>query len=351
MNAPRFSSSEFNRRRFLQLAGGSLLGLIWLPALRPLFRLGSNADHTVQLGRIADATVSLFETPSRKGKLVRTLWRDLVLPITAATIGDKEPNHNRVWYEINGEGYVHSGSVQPVSVVVNRPADRIIGEGRLAEVTVPFTDSLWNPLRPKVTAYRLYYETTYWITDVVYDADDKPFYRIKDDYYNLSHFADARHMRLIPMADMAPLSSQVLAGDKRLEVNLEAQTVTAYEKKNAVFESRISSGSQFSNGDYTTPRGVFSTYYKRPSRHMAFGNLANPNSYDLPGVPWVCYIEKRGIAFHGTYWHNDFGRPRSHGCINLPSSAARWIYRWTLPSVPFEEILGYEDPGTRVDIV
>lgn len=351
MNTQPIPPSDPNRRRFLRLAVGSCLGLLWLPAFRPLFRLHAFTDGEIQLGRIADATVPLYDSPSHEGKLIRTLWRDLVLPITAVTIGDKQPAHNRVWYELNGEGFVHSGSVQPVCITVQRPANRIIGEGRLAEITVPFTDSLWNPLRPKNIAYRLYYETTYWVTGIVYDTNQKPYYRIKDDIFNINHYADARHLRLVPMADVTPLSPHVHPADKRLEVNLDAQTVTAFENKIPVFESRISSGSQFSNGDYSTPRGTFSTYYKRPSRHMAFGNLANPNSYDLPGVPWVCYIEKRGIAFHGTYWHNDFGRPRSHGCINLPSSAARWIYRWTLPAVPFEEVLGYEEPGTRVDIV
>jgi len=49
---------------------------------------------------------------------------------------------------------------------------------------------------------------------------------------------------------------------------------------------------------------------------MARGNLA-ANGYDLPGVPWNSYITEEGIAFHGTYWHNNFGKPRSHGCINL----------------------------------
>ncbi|MEJ2353252.1 MAG: L,D-transpeptidase, partial [Anaerolineales bacterium] len=58
-----------------------------------------------------------------------------------------------------------------------------------------------------------------------------------------------------------------------------------------------------------------------------------------------------GIAFHGTYWHNDYGRPRSHGCINLTSRAAKWIYRWTLPVVPPDQQRVYEDFGTRVDVI
>ena len=53
--------------------------------------------------------------------------------------------------------------------------------------------------------------------------------------------------------------------------------------------------------------------------------------FDLPGVPWNTFFESSGMAIHGTYWHNDFGIPRSHGCLNVPIDAARWIYRWVYP--------------------
>ncbi|MBU2609660.1 MAG: L,D-transpeptidase, partial [Chloroflexi bacterium] len=52
-----------------------------------------------------------------------------------------------------------------------------------------------------------------------------------------------------------------------------------------------------------------------------------------------------------TYWHNDFGRPRSHGCINLSSQAAKWLYRWTQPVVPPNEQMVYERYGTTVDVL
>jgi lipoprotein-anchoring transpeptidase ErfK/SrfK len=67
-------------------------------------------------------------------------------------------------------------------------------------------------------------------------------------------------------------------------------------------------------------------------------------------VPWISYITESGIAFHGTYWHNDFGIARSHGCINLPSKAAKWLYRWTLPFVPYNEQSTYNVSGTHVDV-
>jgi lipoprotein-anchoring transpeptidase ErfK/SrfK len=152
------------------------------------------------------------------------------------------------------------------------------------------------------------------------------------------------------LEDVTPLSPDVPPADKRLEVRLNDQLVIAYEGSQQVQMMRCSAGTAAYRG-YLTPTGRFSTDYKRPSRHMVNSRLASAFSYDLPGVPWICYITEEGIAFHGAYWHNDFGRPRSHGCINLLAEHAKWIYRWTMPQVPFEEQRIDKRGGTRVDIV
>ena len=99
----------------------------------------------------------------------------------------------------------------------------------------------------------------------------------------------------------------------------------------------ISTGGRRLSGTYTTPVGNFITYHKRPTRHMANGDIAS-NGFDFPGVPWVLYITEGGISFHGTYWHNDYGIPHSHGCINMTPQAAKWLYRWTMPTVPPEKV-------------
>jgi lipoprotein-anchoring transpeptidase ErfK/SrfK len=74
--------------------------------------------------------------------------------------------------------------------------------------------------------------------------------------------------------------------------------------------------------------------------------------YDLPGMPFPTYITASAVAIHGTYWHNDYGRPRSHGCLNVPSPVARWFWRWTAPSAPYAAI--YRTPwdaqGTVVNV-
>jgi len=81
-------------------------------------------------------------------------------------------------------------------------------------------------------------------------------------------------------------------------------------------------------------------------------NILTASGFDLPGVPWALYITDSGISIHETYWRNDYGRPRSHGCINISPTASRWLYRWPLPSVESKKQFVFDRAaGTRADIV
>jgi hypothetical protein len=333
-----------SRRDFLRLGAVGLGSLIFPTSPR------QNDPAQPYLGRIAEARCDVFDRPSLDGKIIKSYWKDMVVRILEATIGDVEPSHNRIWYRLEGDGYAHSGGVQPVHTSLNSPARVIPPGGVLAEVTVPYTDAFWGPGKHHPFAYRLYYESTYWVIDSLEDHSGLRWYRIQDDKWEVFYHAPAEHLRLVPSKELTPLSSHVPPDAKRLEVRLKDQIVVGFEWERPVFVARIASGAVFSNGRFLTPTGTHQTFHKRPSRHMAAGDLAS-NGYDLPGVPWICYINEKGVAFHGTYWHNDFGRPRSHGCINLTPSAAKWIYRWTLPIVRPDTQDVYENYGTRVDVI
>lgn len=319
---------------------------IFLPDLAVGFPLQDDFDNLQ--GRIIDRTVWSYQEPNPKSKRAKLYWRDLVVPITNTTIGDDEAAHNRVWYELEDGGYAYSGSIQPVRTLLNE-AYAIPTKGALGEVSVPFTDAYLEADRNAELVYRLYYETVHWITSAVKAADGSTWYSLLDDKYEQYYFIPARHMRLIPNEELAPLSPNVPPEQKRLEVRLDDQLLLAYENGQTVFATRISTGGKRLSGKYTTPDGNFITYHKRPTRHMAAGDIAS-SGFDLPGVPWVSYITEGGISFHGTYWHNDYGRPRSHGCINMTPQAAKWLYRWTMPTVPPEKTLVYGRTGTRVEI-
>jgi lipoprotein-anchoring transpeptidase ErfK/SrfK len=334
----------FSRRDFLQVGGLGIFGLL----LQPFDRLDNLLPG--QFGRVAGMKSTLFDRPSLDANPVKIYWRDMILPITEVTIGDREPKHNRIWYRVGDDGYVHSGGIQPVQTRLNDPDSDIPSSGALVEVTVPYTDAHWGPGKNNQFAYRFYYETTHWASALAEDNQGELWYQIDEDKWDLTLYAPASHLRVIPANELSPLSPDILPEDKRLEVRLSDQLVIAYEMGKPVFMARVASGAEFSNGRFLTPVGRHQTYHKRPSRHMAAGDLAS-NGYDLPGVPWICYITEKGVAFHGTYWHNDYGRPRSHGCINLTPTAAKWIYRWTVPVVPPHEVRVYEKFGTNVDVV
>ena len=305
-------------------------------------------EFTNLQGRMIDRTVWTYDEPNSKAKRTKLYWHDLVVPITNTTIGSDESAYNRVWYQLEAGGYAYSGGIQPVRTILNAPQE-IPTRGALGEVSVPYTDAYLEADPTSDLVYRLYYETVHWVTGTVDAADGSKWYRLLDDKFETYYYVPAKHIRIIANEELAPLSPDVPAENKHIEVRLDDQLLLAYEGAQLVFATRISTGVKRLSGNYTTPDGDFITFHKRPTRHMAAGDIAS-NGFDLPGVPWVLYITKSGISFHGTYWHNDYGRPHSHGCINMAPQAAKWLYRWTTPTVPPEKPVVYGYVGTKVEI-
>ena len=341
-----------SRRDFLKLSGLGLLGLL-LPG-RPLSffldgELVSAPEPPLQ-GRVATASVWAYDVPSSKGKRLKLYWRDLIVDIDRTAVDEDTSAYNRIWYKLTDGTYLYSGSVQPVRTILNEEVAALSKEGALGEVSVPFTDAHKSPDAASQVAYRLYYETTHWVVESVPGPDGSAWFRLLDDKYQRYYYVPTQHVRIFSRSELEPISPSVPAREKRIEALLGAQLVLAYEGTRAVFAARAASGAMLGTGLYATPQGRFVTYHKRPSRHMAAGDIA-ASGFDLPGVPWVMYIQENGISLHGTYWHNDFGHPRSHGCINLSPSAAKWLYRWSMPFVPPDRQHKYDYfNATRVDV-
>lgn len=339
---------SLSRRDFLKLSGLSLASL-FLPS-SPLNFLFDD-PYEAQQGRVTSRLVWSFDRPSYEGNRVKLYWRDLVLPITNATIGEDQTAYNRVWYDTGTDGFVYSGNIQPVRTILNTPRLEIPLTGLLSEVSVPYSDVHEKADAESKVGYRIYYETIHWIKSIVKnEVDEKIWYQIWDDKWDKRYYVPAEHLRILTDKELAPLSGDIPDQEKRIETHLNDQLVIAYEYNNPVFVTRAATGGIYRAGTYTTPTGQFMTYHKRPTRHMAAGDIT-ASGFDLPGVPWVLYITESGISFHGTYWHNDFGRPRSHGCINLTPQAAKWLYRWTTPVVKSGDQYAYKSKGTQVEIV
>lgn len=112
---------------------------------------------------------------------------------------------------------------------------------------------------------------------------------------------------------------------KRIVVERGKQKLSAYEGDVLFMEERISTGRDLT----PTPRGTFTIYKKTPSRYMQ-GPIPGITEkyYDLPGVPWNLYFTDEGAVIHGAYWHDNFGKPSSNGCVNLPAQVAKKLYLW-----------------------
>lgn len=110
-------------------------------------------------------------------------------------------------------------------------------------------------------------------------------------------------------------------GPKWIDVNLSTQTMVVYEGQTPVLTSRVSSG----QGRTPTVTGTYRVYLKYKSQTMR-GNILGER-YEVPNVPDVMYFFS-GYALHGAYWHNNFGRPMSHGCVNLPLGIAKQLFQW-----------------------
>jgi lipoprotein-anchoring transpeptidase ErfK/SrfK len=125
------------------------------------------------------------------------------------------------------------------------------------------------------------------------------------------------------------------AAGKRIEVNLSSQEVYAFEGSSRVNTLLVSTGLWG-----RTPTGQFTIQRKVASQTMSGGNPAIGTYYNLPGVQWVQYFGNaqipwsRGFSFHGTYWHSNFGHPMSHGCVNMRTPDAKWLYDWAPMGTP-----------------
>lgn len=153
----------------------------------------------------------------------------------------------------------------------------------------------------------------------------------------------------------APQAKTVLGdstSDKHIYIDLTNQKIFAKEGGNTIYEFLISSGKWG-----RTPTGDFMTWIKLRSTRMAGGSKELGTYYNLPNVPYTMYFynssvpKYRGYGIHGAYWHNNFGHPMSHGCINMKPEEAGLLYTWANPQSGENSVyVDDNNPGTPVTI-
>lgn len=146
------------------------------------------------------------------------------------------------------------------------------------------------------------------------------------------------------------LGEAALTGEKHIYVDLSTQTLTAYQGDNLILEAKVSTGKW-----RKTPTGEFTIWEKLKATKMSGGEGAD--YYYLPNVPFVMFFEGSGVSagqgfsLHGAYWHNNFGHPMSHGCVNMRSVDAEKLYYWVGPDASGNVTRATpENPGTKITI-
>jgi len=133
-----------------------------------------------------------------------------------------------------------------------------------------------------------------------------------------------------------PPPADLAKGEKWIDVNLTRKTLLAIEGDKPVYAALVSPGRKSTNKakDHSTVKGTFRIREKHIAVTMdGDGTAAGDLPYSIEDVPYVAYFEG-SYALHGAFWHNNFGREMSHGCVNLSPLDAKKIFFWVEPKLP-----------------
>jgi hypothetical protein len=355
-----------SRRKFLQNCSACAGAVI----LRPWIEWGNFQNEWPEgsmLGRnCVGGIINLRLRPTADSQIIKELYEDSIVVWLREVIGEAPPGVlSRTWVE-TPDGFLYAPGVQSVKNSPNIPVSSLPesqGEkGMWVEVSVPFVDLVLinqaasSPWFKAVSKPRLYYSQVIWIDDIMVNEQGNAFYRVveKAGSYGDVFWAAAEAFRPLTLEELAPIHADVI--EKKVVVNLNHQTLSCLEGNNEVYFCRISSGAKFDYqgtpvDEWATPIGPHPIWRKLISIHMSGGGTGA--GWDTPGVSWTSLFAGNGVAIHSTFWHNDFGSPRSHGCVNALPEDSKWIFRWTMPTVSYNpgDITVQMPGGTTVEVI
>lgn len=260
------------------------------------------------------------------------------------SLAEKETEDSgRSWWRTARGAYVESAAVWEY------PAKDFEGQVLAEETTFPFGFAM-----PRKTA-RLYELTEKGKLKAKGNLERRQFVdlseetEVKGKTYMVTADGLLVEKDLLRLADPQPLPEGLEPWEKWIDVSLSKQMLVAYEGETPVYVTLVSSGRKGTPEEpYETPKGRWRVLYKHVSTTMD-GPAADGN-YSIQDVPWTQYFFG-SYALHGAFWHESFGRVRSHGCVNLGPSDARWLFHWTTPVVPegWHGVFAHEGaPGTTI---
>ena len=366
----KWIDTSYSRRGFLKLSALSLGAL----ALRPWNNWSQLLDEfpdAEQLGRICVGKVDVRSRPSVDAESVGVLYEDAIVVWLREVVGEAPMGRqSRRWVE-TPDGYVYAPSVQPVRNQPNVPVTEMpqssFGKGMWVEVSVPQTQ-IFLERETAASAWlqyaldyglvpRLYYSQVIWVDDIRTSSQGQVLYRVNERYGPGDLFwAAAEAFRPLTVEEISPISPEVENKKVVVDVTPTRQILSLYEGNSEVYACRISSGAKWNAEgaiveEWGTPIGENHRIWRKMiSTHMSGGQTGT--GYDLPGVAWTTLFTGEGVAVHSTFWHNDFGTPRSHGCVNCAPDDAKYVFRWTLPVIPYDpgDMTIAMPGGTQIDV-
>lgn len=175
-------------------------------------------------------------------------------------------------------------------------------------------------------------ESLEWREAVELTGDKRAY---KDETYLQAE--DGSFMRqadLVPVPTMRRMPGWAVEGEKWIDIDVMRQTLVLYEGTKPVYATLVSTG-EAGFGDPATTRSTKRGFFRIHTKYLAstMDSDVVGEEFELRDVPYVQYFTE-GYALHAAYWHDVFGQPKSHGCINLAPEDARRIFFWTEPNVP-----------------
>lgn len=361
---------ELSRRKFLQYSALSAGAL----TLRPwdiLNQLAGEWPDAERMGRVCVGKVSLRTRPSADADMVGELYEDAVVTWLREVVGSVPTGRQSARWVETPDGYIYAPSLQPVENHPNTPMLELpqtsLGKGMWVEVSIPHSKiflenndpaSGWLQYALEYNIVpRLYYSQVVWVDDIRTNSDGQVLYRVNERYgYGDLFWVAAEACRTLTAEELAPISPDVENKKVLIDVTPTRQMLSCYEGQNEVYSCQISSGAKWNSAGevvekWGTPVGGHYIWRKAISIHMTGGQTGT--GYDLPGIAWTTLFTGEGVAIHSTFWHNDYGTPRSHGCVNCRPEDAKFIFRWTTPVIPYDPgdltVQGFS--GSLIDVV
>ncbi|MEA3335055.1 MAG: L,D-transpeptidase family protein [Chloroflexota bacterium] len=325
-----------------------LVALFMLPGFTPL---AAQADEPMpppleetlpfSYARIWDKPVPVFPAPGDPVRMNPTTY--LLPPDSWVSIDGVVESGEWLWYRIDDGAYVLASDVlQPAPSDFQGVA---LDATPLTMMGFTITDNLNVRVRPSAVADSPPLRTLpRYSTINILGIEEEPdgiWYRIGPQEFV--------HGDFVRVAYPVSRPHGVASDERWIAVDLAEQTLSAYQGDRLVYVTMVSSGLP----DWPTQEGLFRIWVKFGAGKMEGGSVEGGDYYYLQDVPWIMYFS-REIGLHAAYWHDRFGTPRSHGCVNLSPRDALWLFNWATPHLPDATNLiayhGSHNPGSWVYI-